>query len=63
MTKTSVSVKALFRRLAQVEMMEAPAGEVGIFVQDEKGMMCSYVPVLSVYLDERPLFSGDQPAM
>ncbi|HEY1387968.1 MAG TPA: hypothetical protein VGF38_05440 [Ktedonobacterales bacterium] len=63
MAKTSVSVKAMFRRLAQVEMLEVPAGEAGIAVQDEKGTMRSHAPVLSVYLDARPLLSGDQPTM
>lgn len=61
MTKKTLSVKDLIRRLAQVEMIETPTGEVGIALQDENGVTRSYAPVISVYLDARPLLSGDQP--
>lgn len=55
--------KDLFDRLARVELIDVPAGEVGTPVRDEVGVTRQCMPVLSVYLDVRPLLSGDQPAV
>lgn len=63
MNKTSISPKDLFRRLAQTELLDAPAGETGVVAQGEAEATRTCVPILSVYLDARPLLSGDQPAM
>lgn len=57
------NVKDLFHRLAQVELLDVPAGESGVTVRDERGTTRHCVPVLSVYLDVRPLLTGDQPAI
>lgn len=56
-------VKDLFDRLAQVKLLPVPDGEAGIAVEDDAGTTRRCIPVLSVYLDTRPLLSGDQPAM
>lgn len=56
-------VKNLFDRLAQTGVMYVPDGEAGVAVQEGSGTTRLCVPVLSVYLDTRPLLSGDQPAM
>lgn len=58
----NTNAKTLFDRLAQVELVEVPAGEAGVTVRDKAGATRQCVPVLSVYLDLRPLLSGDQPA-
>ena len=51
----------LFDRLARMEVVDVPAGEAGVSIQDEMGATRHCAPVLSVYLDVRPLLSGDQP--
>lgn len=58
----NTSVKALFDRLSQVEPRDVPAGEAGVLVAEAMATR-HCIPVLSVYLDARPLHSGDQPAM
>lgn len=59
---TDANVRDLFDRLAEVDLLDVPVGESGIPVQDEKGILRQCVPILSVYLDTRPLLSGHQPA-
>lgn len=56
-------VHDLLRRLAAVAPLEVPAGEVGVAMQDESGALRQYLPVLSVYLDLRPLAGGERPAV
>ena len=51
----------LFDRLARMEVVDVLAGDAGVSIQDEMGATRHCAPVLSVYLDVRPLLSGDQP--
>jgi ribosomal protein L30E len=58
---------ALLRRLVAVEPIEVPLGEAGIPLRDEQsGETRICVPVLSVYLDLRPVAAqggGERPAV
>jgi stalled ribosome rescue protein Dom34 len=53
----------LFDRLGRVEIVDVPAGEAGAPMHDEMGATHQCMPVLSAYLDVRPLLSGDQPTV
>ncbi len=53
------NAKELFDRLARIELVDVPEGEAGVPVLDESGATRHCVPVLSVYLDARPM--GSEP--
>ena len=53
----------LLRRLATVAPIEVPAGEPGVAAPDETGVVRTYIPILSVYLDLRPQITGANPTI
>lgn len=53
----------LLGRLATVEPIPVPAGEPGVSAPDETGVIRTYIPVLSVYLDLRPQITGANPTI
>ncbi len=55
-------VRALIHKLASVEAQPAPAGEPGVMAPAALGGKALYLPILSVYLDWRPITTGVRPA-
>lgn len=55
-------VRALLHELASVEPLAAPAGEPGVMAPAALGGQALYLPILSVYLDWRPITTGVRPA-
>ncbi|HEU0028796.1 MAG TPA: hypothetical protein VFQ25_16945 [Ktedonobacterales bacterium] len=55
-------VRALLRTLASAEALLAPAGEPGVKAPAAVGGQALYLPILSVYLDWRPMTTGVRPA-
>jgi len=45
------AVRDLLRRVARIEPLDEPAGELGVMLRAESGPARACAPVLSVYLD------------
>ncbi|MGE5335406.1 MAG: host attachment protein, partial [Nitrososphaerota archaeon] len=55
-------VRTLLHKLASIKTLTAPAGEPGVVAPAALGGEALYLPILSVYLDWRPITVGVRPA-
>lgn len=55
-------IRALLHKLASIEALAAPVGEPGVMAPAALGRKTLYLPILSVYLDWRPITTGVRPA-